>query len=197
MQIEELYKTLNDKPTYIVHFSMLADNGRPIEFPKDLQDCVSNSQDWPLSTHLVWPGHRMIMQGCVGVILRPRSMDSILKAGRGDQGTSEFTDSTAPLGEGLNEDIFNECFDLANDQYNELRVNNSEVIGVYFEPTDIGLRVKKFIEFQDPTSDQMIKTIDHSVISPQEIAAEFGDLPCVTRKDGEFVLTNGLELPSH
>jgi len=188
MTYHQLVEQLRAKLALIVHFSHHSNMREGGVFPQDLLDAIANSREWPLSCCLVWPTHMMSLPGSVGVILRPRSFESIVAVRSTDAGSLTWQDkSEGSLGSPLTIDTFNESFQVAPDDYNEWRVKDSEAIGIYFENPP---QVKKR---RHPVSEEGLDfgdLIAAEPISIDEIHTAFPSLPILTRHAGRLIATN-------
>ncbi len=82
-------------------------------------------------------------------------------------------------------------FSMATGEYNEWRVTNTEVVGVYFEPSEIGLTARKKGILRDSDTGAVVsEEVGATFIDEDEILNTFSELPCITRADGRFVFAN-------
>jgi hypothetical protein len=189
MTYDELIRRLRARNALIVHFShhsKMRDGG---VFPADLHAVIANSRAWPLSCCVVWPGHKMSLPGSVGVVLRPRSLASIVGVGKSDIGSTTMADgSQGSLGDKLDDESFAKTFDVAEGDYNEWRMIESDVVGVYVENSSP--RAKRHVELCDP-DDGTLMGLDISAepVALHEVVKSFPELPVLTKTtDGIMAL---------
>lgn len=192
MKYEELISELRQRQALIVHFShhaCMRDGG---VFPADLHAAALNSRLWALSCCLVWPSHSMSLPGSVGLVLHPRCLASIVSVKASDSGSLTNPNGEEDgLGEPLDQSSFDRSFNVEAGAYNEWRVKESDVIGVYFEGDGRELYAKKYI-FHEDTETGMPIAIDIGIkiITLAEVHESFPDLPVYTRIDGKIMATN-------
>lgn len=192
MTYEDLIRQLRKRRALIVHFSHHANTRKDGVFPADLHAAALNSRLWPLSTSVVWPSHNMSLVGSVGLVLHPRSLASIIGVKASDAGysTNPVGDEQG-MGKPLDQDSFDRSFDVASGGYNEWRVQEADVIGVYWEATSGQLHAKKLTILKDlDTGASVSVNIGIHPISVPEVHASFPDLPAYTRLEDQIVASN-------
>jgi hypothetical protein len=148
MNDDELIELLNQRRALIVHCSRpgkgdVGEDG--LIFPKDLQTainiCANESRE--LSCSLVWHAHVKTC-GAIGIILRPRSVASIISVSPHDSGTSfDGTGKRAGSGVPFSRDTVEQTFVNAQD-YNEWTVTDADTIGIFInlhEPLEVAREV--------------------------------------------------------
>ena len=180
MDYDELIRRLRARNALIVHFSHHAKMREGGIFPADLHAAIANSRAWPLSCCVVWPGHKMSLPGSVGVVLRPRSIASIVGVGKSDIGSTTMADgSQGSLGEKLSEESFAKTFDVAEGDYNEWRMIESDVVAVYV--TALPLLAKRHVEVRDPDDGTLMGLdISSEKVEFPAIVEAFPELPILT-----------------
>ncbi len=187
MTYHQLIEQLRAKLALIVHFSHHSNMREGGVFPQDLLDAIANSNVWPLSCCLVWPTHTMNLPGSVGVILRPRSIESIVAVSSTDAGSLTWQDNTeGSLGFPLTLDTFNSSFEVAPDDYNEWRVRDSEAIGIYFENQPYAKKRRHLVS----GGLNLDEVISAEPITINEILSTFPDYPILTRQAGRLIAAN-------
>ena len=188
MTYEDLIRGLRAKTALIVHFSHHAKMRQDGVFPADLHAAIANSRAWPLSCSVVWPGHGMPVVGSVGVVLHPRSLASVIGASNRDAASMTLPNGTEDgLGKPLDVGVLSETFNPPNGYYNEWRMRECDVIGIYFEG-DREILAKKTILIEVPEMAPIIDVATQSVTVPQ-INTAFPELPIYTFQAGELVAT--------
>jgi len=191
MDYDELIRRLRARNALIVHFSHHAKMREGGVFPADLHAAIANSRAWPLSCCVVWPGHRMALPGSVGVVLRPRSLASVAGVGKSDIGSTTMADgSQGSLGERLSEESFAKTFDVAEGDYNEWRMIESDVVAVYVEGRP--LRAKRHVRLLDPDSGAPLGLdVSAETVDLAEVVKAFPELPVLTMThDGIMALSH-------
>ena len=192
MVYDDLIRQLRDRQAFIVHFSHHANMRDGGVFPADLQAAALNSHLWPLSCCLVWPSHQMSLPGSIGLVLRPCSAASIIGISESDGGYSTMI-SGQELGGGdpLSHETFERSFSVPPGQYNEWRVRDCEVVGIYWEAENGELHAKKRIIMQDPdTGTPLSEEIVSDPVQVSYVHECFPDLPVYTRCNGRIVASN-------
>jgi hypothetical protein len=187
MTYEDLIRQLRRRSALIVHFSHHSNMRQGGVFPADLHAAMANSRNWPLSCCVVWPRHRMQLPGSVGVVLLPRSLDSIVLMHFGDSGSMTIDGGEYGLGANqVTEEAVEHTFKVPpNERYNEWRVRESDAIGIYVEGRPY---VKKYETVKK--EEHQITTITPQSISLQEIHDAFSELPIYSRHEERIVATN-------
>jgi hypothetical protein len=175
---EELIWSLRRIPALIVHFSHHAKMREDGTFPEDLLASALNSGLWPLSCCLVWPDHKMNLPGSIGVVLRPRSLSSIVSVGSDDTASMSFDWQEGTLGAHLTAEELKQSMEVQSGNYNEWRVRDCDVVGVYVEEP---LQAKKAGPQFDPDDNYLVQDIALETIQPEELYRNFADLPIITR----------------
>lgn len=191
MTYEDLIRRLRDRSALIVHFSHHANMRAGGVFPADLHAAALNSRLWPLSCCLVWPAHSMSLPGSVGLVLRPRSLASIVGVSSSDAGYATDRDgSELGAGQPLDDDTFKRSFQVPDGGYNEWRVRESEVVGIYVEGEGGKIYVKKQKLLNDPdTGLPLSQEVCFQSIPLTEVHDAFPDLPVYSRCGGEIIAT--------
>ena len=175
----ELLTGLDDRRAMIVHLSHHAKMRENGVFPDDLLAAIANKAIWNLSCVVLWPDHAMDLPGSVGVIFRPESATNVLSVSADDAGSTQLADgSDGSLGKPLSAATFNQTFEACAGTYNEWRVTNCEVQGI-FVASETSLSAKKKVPL---SIDGMI--IGHDIgalpITLCEVFSAFPDLPVYT-----------------
>ena len=144
----------------------------------------------PLSCSLVWPTHTMSLIWSVGLVLRPRSLASIVGVLASDAAYSTVHGG-AEQGDGkpLDEGSFDGSMAVAPGGYNEWRVRESDAVGVYAESGELALAAKKLGRITDETELEVGQTIGIETITVEEVHEAFPDLPVYTRQGERIVAT--------
>jgi hypothetical protein len=186
MTYEDLIRELRARKALIVHFSHHAKMRGEGTFPEDLHAAIASSRAWPLSCSVVWPGHRLALVGSVGVVLHPRSLSSIIGVRNDDGGSSTLPDGTentacAPLDEtGLKD-----TFEPPAGGYNEWRMRECDVIGVYVESSEGLPLAKKRVTIEVP-GQAPIHDISAERRGINEVIDAFPELPIYTFAGSEI-----------
>jgi hypothetical protein len=189
---DDLIRQLRDRQALIVHFSHHANMRDGGVFPADLQAAALNSHLWPLSCCLVWPTHQMSLPGSIGLVLRPCNATSIIGVSGSDGGYSTIA-AGQELGGGdpLCQEAFDRSFSVPPGQYNEWRVRDCEVVGIYWETENGELHAKKRVVMRDPdTGAPLSEEIAIAPVSVSYVHECFPDLPAYTRSEGRIIASN-------
>ncbi|MGU3404626.1 hypothetical protein [Methylobacterium brachiatum] len=200
MTYDELMRLLIERQALIVHCSRPGKNadeqrygnlrGDDLLFPGDLRnaiDAVAGTGE--LSCSVIWPDHLMTY-GAVGIVLRPRSTDSVRSISPIDAGSSwdETTRKRTGGGVPFSAAAVDETF--ANTiSYNEWVVADAECIGIFMHPTEpmeVAARVPMTaVEGFDPSvMDALSSTVGTVRIGMDRLWSEFPDLPIFTYRNG-------------
>jgi hypothetical protein len=187
MTYDDLIGQLRARLALIVHFSHHANMREGGVFPDDLLAAIAHSRSWPLSCCVIWPAHEMSLPGSVGVILRPRSLASIIAVSSTDAGSLTFGDgSEGSLGSLLSQETFTATFEVPADDYNEWRIVDADAVGIYFEEPLLAKKRKRLtVEGID-----LPEMIAAGAITLDEVHRVFPDLPVMTRHHNRLVATN-------
>ena len=140
----DLAKSLQARKALIVHFSHHSTMSAKIVFPNDLLYAIQNSDPWPLSCCVVWPGHTMDLPGSVGIILNP-SAPQVVSVRNNDSGSFTCADGQdVSSGVPLDPNSLNETF-LPVGPYNEWRVAYGAPIVGIFVSDRTPLRAKQWV----------------------------------------------------
>lgn len=186
MTYEDLIRNLRAKKALIVHFSHHAKMRQDGVFPADLHAAIANSRAWPLSCSVVWPGHGMPVVGSVGVVLHPRSLASVVGASNQDAGSMTLPDGTENgRGTALDANVLADTLNPPSGQYNEWRMRECDVIGIYVE--NLGeILAKKTVVIEAPDIDPTSE-ISAEPRTLTEVTTAFPELPIYTFQAGEIV----------
>ena len=192
MTYEDLLRQLRERQALIVHFSHHANMRDGGVFPADLHAAALNNRTWALSSCLVWPSHHMSLPGSVGLILHPRSLASIIGIRSVDAGYS--TDKYGHeqgAGDNLSQDSLIHSFDVSRGDYNEWRVRDFDVVGIYWEAENGHIYAKKHADLKHPdTGETIAQEIVMQKISVSDVHNSFPELPVFTRNGDKVVASN-------
>jgi hypothetical protein len=106
--------------------------------------------------------------------------------------STQLDGSESGMGDDLNQESFNRSFNAPPGEYNEWRVRESDVVGIYWEQIDGVAYAKKATTLTDPDSGAPIgQDITMQPVTADEIHAAFPDLPVYTpTNDGRILATN-------
>lgn len=202
MTYDELMRLLIERRALIVHCSRPGKSGDEqrygklsaddLLFPGDLRNAIDAAAGTgELSCSLIWPDHLKSF-GAVGIVLRPRSTDSVRSISPIDAGSSwdETTGKRTGSGEPFSAEAVHETFDNATD-YNEWVIGDAECIGIFVHPTErleVAARVPMTeVEGFDPsTMMDLGSTIGTVTIDLRTIGSAFPDLPIFTYQHGRL-----------
>ena len=182
MTYEDLLWFLRTPPALIVHFSHYAKMRNGGVYPNDLLGVIANSRTWSLSCCLITPAHTMALPGTIGLVLRPRSLSSIVSVRNIDSGTMSLGgDQEGSLGEPLTAETARGSLDVPAGEYNEWRVRDSEVVGVYYE-APLAAKRRVCLESEGVFLGEDIAS---SPVAMGEVHETFVDLPVLTRSSDQ------------
>lgn len=165
MTDKKLKKLLKENNVSIVHFSHHAETRPGVFFPSDLQNGINHRKCWELSCHAIWPGHRMKLVGSVGIIFEPL-VENVLTVKNSDSGSSVY----GSLGKSLTIENFHESFQVADEEYNEWRIINAKVKGIFvFDSNNILTRRPVSIKLLG----EVTKTMSAEPVTLNEIKSTF------------------------
>src|SRR5271165_353936 len=128
----ELLAALDERQAMIVHLSHYAKMREGGVFPDDLVAAIANKAAWTLSCVVLWPGHAMDLPGSIGVIFRPVSVANVVSVCADDAGAMQFPDGAEDsLGSRLSAETFGQTFAVRRGAYNEWRVKDCDVLGIF------------------------------------------------------------------
>ena len=132
MTREELLAKLDARQALIVHFSAHAVMRDGLEYPTDLQQVLAEKEQWPLSCSVLTPGHHMDVTGSVGVILKPRTTEDVLRVHHDDAGAYDVAGANQSRGVPLSDSAFDASIDdTVPGAYNEWRVRGAKPVGIF------------------------------------------------------------------
>jgi hypothetical protein len=180
MTVDDLIETLRQHRALIVHCSRPGKGNVQDEeavFPDDLRRAVDGAarSTGGLSCSVIWPAHVHTF-GSVGIILRPRSMQSVSEICFEDAGSYRDSNtgkrhSHASIAQPLSEKAVADTF-LNAAGYNEWIVDDADTVGIFVNLQNPPLLVPRRISVGGlPPSPQP----QH--INIDEIVSEFADLP--------------------
>lgn len=190
MTDEQLAEELKRRNAAVVHFSHHAKTRADGVFPDDLLNAIANRDSWPLSCSVLYPGHKMVPVGSVGVLFDPK-VANIISVDNQDSGSSFGHDEIErSQGQPLDEASLHRSFALAEGcKYNEWRVQGAAVKGIFVLDPD-NISVKQLQALDVPNTDLVVEDIGAISIHLADVFSAF---------DGQKVFTlddNGLrELP--
>jgi|GEM_PF-1424737 hypothetical protein len=178
MTDECLNSALRQRGAVVVHFSHIANMGRNVVFPSDLQEAIKNKDAWSLSCSALWPGHAMQLCGSVGVIFKP-TVESVLSVYDDDAGSSSGGDgSDRSSGWRLSKEALERSFCVVG-AYNEWRVRGAEVVGIFVH--DIrDIWVKKMTDIAGVAGAPRVQAIGEVSVTLSDVFDAFGDMPVYT-----------------
>lgn len=186
MTYENLLWFLRTTPALIVHFSHHAKMREGGTYPNDLLGVIANSRVWSLSCCLITPMHRMSLPGSIGLVLRPRSLSSIVSVKNDDSGSMSLGgDAEGSLGERLTAEAARRSLDVPAGEYNEWRVRDSEVVAVYFEEP-LAAKQRVCVQADGVFLGEDIASVP---IALSEVHKAFVDLPVLTRSPDQTRFT--------
>ncbi|ARQ13723.1 hypothetical protein NXC12_PE00121 (plasmid) [Rhizobium etli] len=185
MTFEELIHLLIERKALIVHCSRpgKGDVGADgLLFPEDLRNAIKicGEEHRELSCSLIWPGHVKTL-GAVGIILKPRAIDSITSISPHDSGTSPDEDGRRQgMGVPFSAQAVDDTFANSKD-YNEWTVTDADTIGIFlnlYEPLEIAREIPiTDMPGYDPAMGDMGSIIGPVRITIREVMAAFPNLP--------------------
>ena len=198
MTDDELICLLTEWKALIVHCSRpgKADEGVDgLFFPADLKNaaeiCAKHHKE--LSCSLVWPTHIKTF-GAIGIILKPRSTNSVTSISPIDAGTSYDPDTGKRRGGGVafSGTAVRDTFANATD-YNEWTVTDADAVGIFINPYE-PLQVAKIVDVTkmqgyDPAMASMgpMEMVAAENISIKEAMAAFPCLPVYSYCGAELI----------
>lgn len=187
----ELLDGLNDHNAMIVHLSHYAKMREGGVLPTHLRNAIANKALWSLSCVVLWPGHAMSLPGSIGVIFRPRSVANIVSVSGDDLGSTQLADGVELSGGNpLSADTFKQTFQVPEGRYNEWRIKDADVVGI-FVASEHSLSAKKNCPiYADGVL--LFNDIVEVDIPLQEVFDTFPDLPIYTMtEEGPHKLREG------
>lgn len=191
MEYDELIKLLIERQALMVHCSRpgKADGPGGRLFPDDLQHAIDNcgSPEHDLSCSVVWPDHVETF-GAVGIILRPRSLDSITSICRHDSGSFLDQGKLENMGDPFSAQAVEETFNNS-EGYNEWTVTDADTVGIFInlsEPLDVAREVQvSDVPGYDPSMGEF-SVVSTARITVQDVMAAFSGLPVYGFVDGKI-----------
>ncbi len=171
MTDQELSDYLAAKKAAVVHLShhSVMNPTRP-NFPDDMHRAIAKRDEFNLSCVVVWPGHGMPLPGSVGVIFKP-TCANVISAASSDSGSMTLSDGTdGTLGEPLTPETLEATFGVWFGNYNEWRVHDAEVVGI-FVADPLNIEVKKEVVLD--AGGEECKTVAAESIELSEVFAAF------------------------
>lgn len=175
--LKDIYEFLDSQQALIVHFSgapkgIGADRGRL--FPEDLLAVLDGAGAEGLSCSAVRPGDIFSgltrnAIGCIGLILKPRSPQSLVGVGPSDLGSEEVDGVRRAPSQHITVEVLRESFD-SRKNYNEWVVRDFDVAGLFAaQPFEVWR--------YNGTSPDGSKNSGPSHSSLAELRARFPELP--------------------
>ena len=171
MTDKELSDYLAAKNAAVVHLShhFVMNPARP-NFPGDMHRAIAKKNEFNLSCVVVWPGHGMLLPGSVGVIFKP-TCANVISAASSDSGSMTLSDGTdGTLGLPLTPETLAETFGVWFGNYNEWRVRDAEVVGI-FVADPLNIRVKEEVVLD--AGGEECRTVAAESIDLSEVFAAF------------------------
>lgn len=202
MTYDELMRLLIERRALIVHCSRPGKSGDEqrygelsgddLLFPGDLSNAIDAAAGTgELSCSVIWPGH-LKTYGAVGIVLRPRSTDSVRSISPIDAGSSWDGTTGKRTGSGVpfSAEAVHETFANATD-YNEWVIGDAECIGIFVHPTErleVAARVPmtEVKGFDPSTMMDLGSTVGAVTIDLGMIESAFPDLPIFTYQHGRL-----------
>lgn len=185
MTNECLNSALRQRGAVVVHFSHIANMGRDVVFPGDLQEAIKNKDEWSLSCSVLWPGHAMQPCGGVGVIFKP-TVESVLSVYNNDAGSFSGGDgSDWSSGWRLSKESFERSFCVVG-AYNEWRVRGAEVEGIFVHDIH-DIWVKKMTDIVGVAGAPRVQAIGEVSVTLSDVFDAFGDMPVYTMDSSGLV----------
>jgi hypothetical protein len=188
MTYAELLEELVMREALIVHCSRPGKGDEGIDgllFPEDLKRAIEicACQSKELCCSVVWPDHTKTF-GAVGIVLKPRSTQSVTLISTTDGGTSVNPDTGRRDGLGFpfSEQAVADTFAKATD-YNEWNVQDADTIGVFVHPSEPWVVPKRIPLNQVPGYDPIMNAfgmedlVGSVMTTLSEIATLFPALP--------------------
>jgi hypothetical protein len=197
LRLSELAEVLRRRCALIVHFSHIAKEGARLLFPDDLRTAMQIVAGEELSCSVVWP-QRCAAVGSVGVVLRPRTLESVTSASAGDAGTivDSRTSKREGLGEALGRETLTATLEPTTSDYNEWTVKDADVVGIFVDlasKLEVAMEVDpKTVDGYDPSIVHVGQIVGACKIGLKEVFDAFPDQPIFGFQDGEIV---NLRLP--
>lgn len=205
MTYEELLAELKFRKALIVHCSRPGKGDEGLDahlFPKDMTNAIEicANQKKELSCSVIWPGHIEVI-GDIGIVLKPRSTDSVTMICTTDGGTfvDQETGRLVGSGEPFGRQAVVDTFEKKTG-HNEWTVKDADTIGVFVKSRNQPLEVATLcdieqVEEYDPGMGTG-KIVGTRYVKLSEIADVFMDLPIYTIEGGEIVnLSTGIACP--
>lgn len=189
-----LFDELRRMKALIVHCSRLGkgDNIGGLFFPEDLKTAIKLAPtDAELPCSVVWPTH-LETWGPIGVVLRPRSTNSIVSVCNADSGSIPDlgTGMRSSLGSPLSDEAVQRTF-LDASGYNEWNLKNTDVIGMFVNPIE-NLEIAKLTKLSmhpdyDPSMMDEVIVVPYP-ITLSELAAYFPNVPIFSFRGNAIVV---------
>lgn len=178
MKESDFQELIDRRGIVVVHFSHLAVMSHKIVFPRDLQHAITHYESENRSCCALWPGHRMQLPGCVGVIFRP-TFEQVLSVLADDSGSSDFGATEQSAGEIPSERTILESLKVPPGRYNEWRVRGAAPSGI-FVANPASILAKQEVELDCGV--EKIKEINSVPIKLSQVSAAFPELQLFTMK---------------
>ena len=186
MTYDELIETLTERKALIVHCSRSGKTDEEKDalfFPEDLKRArgIFAGEGKDLCCSVIWPAHTETF-GCVGIILRPRSVQSIAAIGTRDGGTylDPKTGERVLSGVPFSAKAVMDTFANATD-YNEWNVKDADTVGIFVK-LDEPIMVTKLCDLKlhpdyHPAMGDVGLTPQTVIIHLSKVVETFPDLP--------------------
>lgn len=193
MDLPKLLKALESEGAFIVHCSRSNRGGeiapKPL-YPADLKCTIADLKavsGRSISCSVVWPSHQETF-GEIGIIVKPRAVEEIVRLSSTDGGTLEDGQGVgSPLSEEAVEEIFS-----APSGHNEWVLIGGEVVGIFLN-LSMGLFVARRLESLPGMDAAAAAAFGFGAepypheISIREVAADFPGVPLFCFVGGKLV----------
>lgn len=198
--LPDIHAVLRKYEGLIVHFSGTpkgAGSNFDFLFPDDLKEVLSGQSQTGLSCSVVMPNDEFgdlacaNATGCIGIVLRMRSEQSLLDAHPGDCGSfmKDGVRQTPKARDMSAADVEQTITDRANCTYNEWVVADYSVVGLFAAaPFRISANVPIHYPEEMPTwLRSETETLGFKHLAIEDLVTEFGPLPVYSFSGGQIV----------
>jgi hypothetical protein len=208
-EITEVHLFLQNHNDLIVHFSgcppmPVKDRGKEHLFPTDLKHVIAGNAQGGVSCSVIRPGDifdgpEANSTGCIGVILRMKSRDSLISAADYDDGTRVDDDDNRIVDKDVDISVEDLERTMENRKgHNEWAIKDLEVLGIFAgNPFEVWHRYPQMGQFCDaPEEFSDMDALAGENCDPRrvtliELRHTFPDLPIYSFQDGGIARLEG------
>ncbi len=196
MAVTKLLEELTARKALIVHCSRPGKGNEgedALLFPDDMSKAIRlcDIEKREVCCSVIWPNHIKTF-GDVGIVLKPRSTESVTMICTTDGGTSLDPKTGRRIGAG---DPFSQqgVADTFEDStgYNEWNIDDADTVGIFVKNPNFCAVVATWIDPTQLDEYEPIMGVEHfigsHIVKLKEIATAFPSLPILTFWDGEIV----------